>query len=314
MTETKKVLITPKSYHHYKDQAYALLRSKGYEPLENRTGRTLTGDEIVELAGEGVVGIIVGVDPMPASVLERLKDMRAISKYGMGVDNIDTVRAAELGMQVRAAKGTNNVSVAELAVGLLFAVSRHIPEMASEVKSGGWGRVMGRELTGKRLGLVGGGQIGMEVAKRAVGLQMEVTVYDPFLKEDAFAGQTGMTLERDLDRLFADSDYVSLHVPATEETHHLINERTLSLMRPSAFLINTSRGELIDEEALCEALTAGKLAGAASDVYSSEPPLPGSKLAGLPSFILTPHTGAYTHEAIEKMVLRSTENLLEMLE
>ena len=314
MTEFKKVLVTPKSFHHYKDKAYALLRAKGYEPVENRTGRSLTEDEIVELAKEGVVGVIVGVDPMPAGVLEKLKDVRAISKYGMGVDNIDTVRAAELGIQVRAAKGTNNVSVAELAIGLMFAVSRHIPEMSTEVKAGGWGRALGRELTGKRLGLVGGGQIGMEVAKRAVGLEMEVAVYDPFLEDGAFAGKTGMRLERELDLLLAESDYVSLHVPATRETRHLINERTLSSMKPSAYLINTSRGELIDEEALFEALSGGKLAGAASDVYSSEPPLPGSRLVGLPSFILTPHAGAYTYEAIEKMVMRSTENLLDMLE
>jgi D-3-phosphoglycerate dehydrogenase len=217
-------------------------------------------------------------------------------------------------MQVQAAKGTNNVSVAELAIGLIFAVSRHIPEMASEVKSGGWGRVLGRELTGKKLGLVGGGQIGFEVAKRALGLEMEVSIYDPYLTEDALASKPGMRLERDLDTLFAESDYVSLHVPATKDTLHLVNARTLSLMKPSAFLINTSRGELVDEEALYEALSGGKLAGAASDVYSSEPPQPGSKLAELASFILTPHTGAYTHEAIEKMVVRSTVNLLEMLE
>lgn len=310
----KKVLITPKSYHHYKDKAYAMLREEGYEPIENRTGRTLTEDEIVELAGEGVVGVIVGVDPMSARVLDRLKDVQAISKYGMGVDNIDTVRAAELGMQVRAAKGTNNISVAELAIGLIFAISRNIPEMASEVKSGGWSRVLGRELTGKKLGIVGGGQIGFEVAKRALGLEMEVAVYDPFLTEDALASKQGIRLEWNLDALFAESDYVSLHVPATKDTFHLVNARTLSLMKPSAFLINTSRGELVDEEALYEALSGGKLAGAASDVYSSEPPLPGSQLAGLAPFILTPHTGAYTHEAIEKMVVRSTVNLLEMLE
>lgn len=193
-----KVLITPKSYHHYKDTAYALLRKSGYEPVENQTGRTLTEEEIVTFAREGVAGIIVGVDPLPGRVLEQLKDVRAISKYGMGVDNIDIERAEALGMQVRAAKGTNNVSVAELAIGMLFAASRHIPAMNAEVKTGGWGRVLGRELTGKKLGLIGCGQIGFEVAKRARGLEMEVVVYDPFLGDDAFAGRPGIYLERSL--------------------------------------------------------------------------------------------------------------------
>lgn len=308
-----KVLITPKSYHHYKDEAYRLLRENGLEPVENKTGRTLTEDEIVALAGEGVVGVIVGVDPMPARVIEKLRDVKAISKYGMGVDNIDTVRAAELGIGVRAAQGTNNVSVAEFAIGLLFAVSRHIPAMSERTKAGGWDRVLGREVTGKRIGIVGGGQIGQEVAVRALGLGMLVSVYDPFLKDDAFANRPGISLVRDLDAMLAASDYVSLHVPATKETHRLVNARTLALLKPSAYLINTSRGELVDEEALYEALSAGRLAGAASDVYSSEPPLPGSRLVSLPSFILTPHTGAFTHEAIEKMVVRSTANLIDML-
>ncbi|RXZ83854.1 phosphoglycerate dehydrogenase [Paenibacillaceae bacterium] len=309
-----KVLVTPKSYHHYKDKAYELLRTKGYEPIENKTGRTLTEEELIGLAKEGVVGVIVGVDPMPAAVIEQLKDVRAISKYGMGVDNIDTVRASELGIQVRAAQGTNNVSVAELAIGLILAASRHIPAMTSKVKQGSWDRVLGREITGKRLGIVGGGQIGLEVAKRAQGLQMGVTVYDPFLKDEAFAGKPGIALERNLDTLFAESDYITLHVPAVPDTRGLINERTLALMKPSAVLINTSRGELVDEEALYDALIQGRLSAAATDVFSVEPPQPGNKLAQLEQFILTPHTGAFTYEAIERMVLRSTANLLEMLE
>ncbi|BBI32846.1 phosphoglycerate dehydrogenase [Cohnella abietis] len=309
-----KVLITPKSYHYYKDKAFEMLRAKGYEPIENQTGRTLTEDEIIELAKEGVVGVIVGVDPMPARVLEQLKDVRAVSKYGMGVDNIDTGRAGELGIQVRAAQGTNNVSVAELAIGLIFAASRHLPAMSAKVKQGSWDRILGRELTGKTVGIVGGGQIGFEVAKRARGLEMDVSVYDPFLKDDAFADQPGIRLVRDLDALFASSDYISLHVPAVPDTYHLINARTLALMKPSAILINTSRGELIDEEALYDALVDGKLSGAAVDVFSSEPPQPGNKLVALDQFILTSHTGAFTYEAIEKMVLRSTINLLDMLE
>lgn len=309
----EKVLITPKSYHHYSEEAYRMLREHGLEPIANPAGRTLTEDEIVGLAGEGVAGIIVGVDPLPGRVLERLRDVRAISKYGMGVDNIDTERAAELGIAIRTAQGANNVSVAELAVGLLFAVSRHIPFMTAQVKGGGWERRMGRELTGKRLGLVGGGQIGLEVARRAAALGMNVSVFDPYMPDGALDGMSGAERERDLDRLFAEADYVSLHVPATKETKGLVGARTLALMKPGAYLVNTSRGELVDEDALYDALHSGRLAGAASDVFSSEPPPDGSRLLGLHTFILTPHTGAFTQEAIQRMVLRSTENIVELL-
>jgi D-3-phosphoglycerate dehydrogenase len=310
----KRVLITPKSFHICKEQAYARLRERGYEPIENRTGRTLTEAEIVDLAREGVVGVIVGVDPMPARVLNQLRDVKAISKYGMGTDNIDLERALQLGIRVRTAAATNHVSVAELTLGLLLACARHIPAVAANVKRGGWDRVLGRELAGKKLGLVGGGQIGREVAKRARALEMEVSVHDPYLRDETFFHQHGIRLCPRLDDLLRESDYVSLHLPATPETRHLINERTLSLMKPTAMLINTSRGELVDEDALYDALTGGRLAGAAQDVFSAEPPLPGTKLTALDSFILTSHIGAYTYEAIEKMALQSTSNLLEMLE
>jgi len=309
----KKVLITPKSFKNYKHKAYPLLEEKGYEIIENSFGRTLTEDEIVEIAKEGVEGIIIGVDPLPARVLEQLKDVKAISKYGVGMDNIDLDRAAELGIKVKNAVGTNSVSVGELAIALMFTMARKIPSHSAEVKNGGWDRSIGFELTGKKLGLVGGGQIGREVAKRARGLEMEVTIYDPYFKDDGFLSKYGISRTDNLDELLSQSDIISLHLPATADTKHMINSRTLGLMKPTAILINTSRGELVDEEALYEALTTGKIAGAAQDVFSSEPPAKDEKLLKLDNFILTPHLGAFTGEAVEKMAIVSTKNLLEML-
>jgi len=309
----KKVLITPKSFKNYKHKAYPLLEEKGYEIIENSFGRTLTEDEIVEIAKEGVEGIIIGVDPLPARVLEQLKDVKAISKYGVGMDNIDLDRAAELGIKVKNAVGTNSVSVGELAIALMFTMARKIPSHSAEVKNGGWDRSIGFELTGKKLGLVGGGQIGREVAKRARGLEMEVTIYDPYFKDDGFLSKYGISRTDNLDELLSQSDIISLHLPATADTKHMINSRTLGLMKPTAILINTARGELVDEEALYEALTTGKIAGAAQDVFSSEPPAKDEKLLKLDNFILTPHLGAFTGEAVEKMAIVSTKNLLEML-
>ncbi|UKS28276.1 phosphoglycerate dehydrogenase [Paenibacillus sp. HWE-109] len=310
----EKVLITPKSFHNYKEIVYPLMAERGYEIVENRFGRTMTEQEIIELASEGVVGIIIGVDPLPAAVLERCKDVRAISKYGMGLDNIDLEKAKELGIEVRNAAGTNHISVAEHAIGLLFALARHIPQNVTAVKQGGWERVLGVELTSKIIGVVGGGQIGREVALRAKGLRMQVAMYDPYMHDESFLEKNGIRRLHDLDTLLEQSDIVSLHLPYTQETKHLINSHTLGRMKRSALIINTSRGELVDEEALYDALAGGVIAGAAQDVFSMEPPEAGHKLLGLEQFLLTSHTGAFTKEAVERMATISTYNLLNMLE
>lgn len=310
---SKKILITPKSYGTYKSKAYPLLLEEGYEIIENNLGRTMKEEEIYEYAKKDVVGIIIGVDPLPASLLKQCKELKAISKYGVGMDNIDLDKAKELGIKVKNAVGTNNISVAEQAIALMFSISRNIPSIASGVKNGGWGRVIGSEITGKKLGLYGGGQIGKEVAKRAKGLMMDVTIYDPYFNDDGFLNTYKINRCFDLNELFSNSDIISLHVPVTPETKGIINKDTLSIMKSSALLINTSRGELIDEEALYEALISKKIAGAAQDVFSSEPPSKDEKLLSLDNFILTPHIGAFTHEAVENMVMVSTRNLLDML-
>ncbi|REK71203.1 phosphoglycerate dehydrogenase [Paenibacillus paeoniae] len=308
-----RVLITPKSFPRTMTEPAELLKAAGLEPIYNTSGRTMTEDEIIEVSRQGVVGIIVGVDPISAHVLEDLPDLKAVSKYGMGTDNIDSQRAKELAIDVRVAAGTNNVSVAELAIGLLFAIARKIPLTVAEVKKGSWQRVMGNEVTGKTLGLIGAGQIGREVALRARGLCMNVIVYDPYLQDDSFFKEHHIAISSSLEGVLGVSDFVSLHVPATAATHHLINETTLSYCKPSCYLINTSRGELVDEEALYNALLNKKLAGAAQDVFSIEPPPSNHKLLELDSFILTSHTGAYTQEAVERMAVKATENLLSML-
>ncbi|MCX7779805.1 MAG: phosphoglycerate dehydrogenase [Negativicutes bacterium] len=313
MKMTLKILITPKSYKNYKDKNYPLLTAAGYEIIENNTGKTLTEDEIIDLARQDVAGIIVGVDPLPERVLKSCRDLKAISKYGVGMDNIDLDAAARLGIKVKNAVGSNSVSVSELAIALMFEAARRVSVMSAGVKAGGWDRVGGIELTGKTLGLIGCGQIGKEVAKRAKGLCMEVEVYDPYFKEEGFLEEYGVKLSASLDELLAAADVVSLHLPLNRETRQLINSRTIAKMKKSVILINTARGELVDEEALYAALVSKSIAVAAQDVFSQEPPPPGEKLLALENFILTPHTGAFTAEAGERMALYSARNLLELL-
>jgi len=309
----EKILITPKSFKHYKENAYKLIKKHGYEIIENNLDRTMTEEEIIEAAKDDVVGIIVGIDPITANVLNQCKKLRAISKYGVGVDNIDLKRAAELGIPVKNAVGTNSISVAEHTIALMFASARRLTEVINGVKANRWDRSIGFELTNKKLGIIGGGQIGKEVAKRAVGLGMNVTIYDPYFKDHYFLKKYNINLNENFNDVLKESDIVTLHLPATKETKGLINAETLKLMKPTSILINTSRGELVDERALYDALVNHKIAFAAQDVYSSEPPKPGDPLVSLPNFILTPHVGAYTLEAVERMAMVSTENLLNLL-
>lgn len=311
---SKKILITPKSFKAYKEKAYPLLEAKGYEIIENNTGRTFSEEEIIDLARNEVVGIIVGVDPLSAKVLEQCKNLKAISKYGVGMDNIDLEKVRSLGIKVRNAIGTNNISVAEIAIALMFSITRNTYTTLSSVKNGGWSRAIGYELTNKNLGLIGGGQIGKEVAKRARGLEMNVTIYDPYFNDDNFLSKYEVSRSTNINEIYSNSDIISLHVPVTLETKGLLGKEALEAMKANAFLINTSRGELIDEEALYDALYNKKIAGAALDVFSYEPPAKDEKLLQLDNFILTSHIGAYTHEAVERMVTVSTYNLIEMLE
>ncbi len=310
---SNKILITPKSFKTYKEKAYLMLRENGFEIIENTYGRTMTEEEIIECAGEGVAGIIIGVDPLPASVLEKCKDLKAISKYGVGMDNIDLNKAKELGIKVNNAVGTNNVSVGELAIGLMFALGRNIPDTVKGIREGGWGRKIGVELTDKKLGLIGAGQIGKEVAKRAAGLEMKVSIFDPYFNDEAFLEKYNIERCHDIEQLYKESDIISLHLPVTENTRGFMNKEVFGKMKNTALLINTSRGELINERDLYDALVSGEIAGAAQDVFSSEPPEAGEKLLSLENFMLTSHIGAFTNEAVEKMVVISTRNLLDML-
>lgn len=283
---------------------------EGYEVIFNDTGQTFTEDDMLELAKD-VEGIIIGIDSITKKVIDNAENLKAISKYGVGMDNIDVKAAREKGILLDNTPNTNNVSVAELAIGLMFNIARNISYSVSEVKNLKWKRIKGVELTDKKLGLVGCGNIGKEVTRRAYGLGMRIKVYDPYFNDPDFSKEYNIELV-DLDTLLSTSDFISLHLPLNEETEDFISKRELEKMKNSAFLINTSRGGLISENSLLWALKEGEIAGAASDVFSKEPPGDNSLLA-MDNFILTPHIGANTVESVRRMATRATENLLEML-
>lgn len=307
----RKILITPKSFSNAKEKAMEILGKYEFEIVENTTGKTYSEEQMREFCSD-IDGIIVGIDPMSENVLRNAKSLKAISKYGAGLDNVDLKVAEELGIKVDRAVATNATSVAELAVGMFFSLARSIIPSAVSVKNNGWGRSIGRELTGKTVGIVGLGAIGREVARMSSGIGMSIVAYDPYFKDESFLSQYNIKISG-LEELFSKCDFISLHLPLTEETENLINSKTLSIMKPSAYIVNTSRGGLIDEDALYEALSNGVIAGAAADVFSTEP-AGDHKLLTLDNFILTAHIGAFTKEATEKMVIQSTKNLIRMLE
>lgn len=237
---------------------------------------------------------------LTGTLLAAATELVGIGRVGVGLDNIDLAAASKLGVVVVAPLDANATSVGELTVGLMLALARRIPQADRSTKAGAWDRkgCTGVELAGKTLALCGLGRIGRRVAAAARALGMRCVAYDPFLKpESPQVAETGAELYADLNQALAAADFVSAHLPVTAETRGLFNAGRFAAMRSSAYFINTSRGGVVDETALVQALQNGGLAGAALDVREVEPPTTRSGLEALENVILTPHIGAFTHEA-----------------
>lgn len=305
-----KILITPRSFVQAGKKAFELLESHGADIILNDTGKTLTEVQMIKMCAD-VEGVIVGIDPVTEKVLKSVGKLKAISKYGAGLDNIDLETARTLGIKVMRADGANSESVAELTIALMFTLARGIFPAAAEVKKGGWGRSVGTEILGKTAGILGLGAVGREVARMCRGLGMDVIAYDPYFNDEEFLDKYSI-VKSSIGEILQAGDCIFLNMPLTEDTRGLIDRSALSKMKKSAFLINTARGEVVNEEDLYDALKNGGIAGAAQDVFSKEPPGE-HKLLALENFILTPHIGAFTKEASEKTAIISAQNLIKML-
>ncbi|RLI33305.1 3-phosphoglycerate dehydrogenase [Candidatus Bathyarchaeota archaeon] len=231
-------------------------------------------------------------------------------RVGVGLDNVDVEAARQLGIQVENTPEATVSSVAELTIGLMLAVARSIPEADRTVKAGGWSKekFMGSLLKGKTLGVIGLGRIGCEVARIARAMGMRVLFYD-VLDRSREAREIGCEPLESLEKLLSESDVITVHVPLTAETRRMIGRRELSLMKPGAILINTSRGAVVDEQALLEFLREGRLAGAGLDVFEEEPPR-SLELVKLPNVVCTPHIGAQTMEAQREASLLAARKIL----
>lgn len=271
-------------------------------------------DDAAEALADAEGLIVRSESRVGASLLDRAPKLRVIGRAGAGVDTIDVDAATAHGIVVVNAPGGNAVAAAEHTLALMFALARHVPRADQTMKVGEWKRsqLMGTELTGKTLGLVGLGRVGTEVARRALGLEMQVLVYDPYVPDEHIRrlGAQPAALEGVLEG----ANYITLHVPLTDTTRGIINADRLARMQPGACLVNCARGELVDQDALLAALDSGRLGGAAIDVYPEEPVSPDNPLPRHPKIVATPHLGASTVEAQANVAVQIVKEILAVLE
>ncbi len=257
----------------------------------------ITPDQIKEKISSFDIIVVRSRTKITKEMIDRATQCKIIARVGVGLDNIDVDAAKAKNIRViNAVEGAMN-AVAELVLGLMLSMAREIPRADREIRNGKWLKkeLMGIELSGKYLGIVGLGNIGKRLAKLARGLNMNIIGFDVMPIADDFVRDVGL-IKADIDTLISSADFISFHVPLTDDTHHLVNAKRLSMMKKTAYIINTSRGEIIDEDALYNALKEGNLAGAALDVFEKEPAV-GNKLTTLSNVVCTPHMGAQTKEA-----------------
>jgi D-3-phosphoglycerate dehydrogenase len=288
-----------------------LLRETPGIELEVATG--LSPEALKAKIGAFHALVVRSATQVTADVLAAAENLRVVGRAGIGVDNVDVEAATARGVVVMNTPLANATTTAEHALALIFSLARRVPQATASMKAGKWEKKKfeGRELTGRTLGLVGMGNVGRIVAERARALQMKVIAYDPFLTEEAAAKQ-GVELVT-LDALLPRADFVTIHTPLNDQTRGLFGATAFEKMKRGAYLICAARGGIVDEAALAEALKAGRLAGAALDVFAEEPPPKDHPLFALESFICTPHLGASTEEAQEAVSREIAKQVVEYL-
>ena len=277
------------------EDAIKKLRSLGHN-VDVKSG--MSSDELKNTVPDYECMIVRSATKVRKEIIDAATNLKLIIRGGVGIDNIDVEYAKSKGIEVRNTPAASSISVAELTIAHMLALIRYIPRGTRSLKENKWEKkkLKGRELYGKTLGIIGIGRIGREVAKRALCFGMNVIVYDPYIKE-----VEGLDLKFvDFNETITNADFITIHTPLTEETHHLLSDKEFAKMKEGVYIINCARGGIIDEDALYRAINSGKVAGAAFDVFEKEPP-EGNKLLTLDNFIATPHIGASTSEAQDRI-------------
>lgn len=309
---TGLVVCTSPTFGKYTTRAEEMLTEAGLR-LERVSPDEARDPEIMKTRLEDAAALIAGAFKIPREVMEAAPGLKVMTKHGTGVDHFDLDAARDLGVVVANAPGLNADAVADLALGLMLAAARKIPFSERGARRGEWKPVMGVELKGKTLSVIGMGAIGRGLIKRAAGFDMKFMAYDPWLDAD-FAAKHGVRAVESLEEALVAADFLSLHLPLNDQTRGLMNEDRFKIMKPTAYIINTARGGVIDQEALVEALREEWIAGAGLDVLAQEPPNQNDPLLNMDNVIVTQHMGAYTEEAMASISLVCSENVIRVLD
>ena len=304
-----RILVTPRSLTRNPDPALQLLVDDGYELVFSRPGETPDETTLLRLL-PGCVGWLVGVEPVSPRVLEAAPGLRAISRNGTGADNLPLETVRRLGIQMLRANGANARGVAELAIGLILASLRHVPEQSAALKAGSWHRQSGIEIESRTLGLIGCGAVGRLVARFALALDARVRVFDPY--PDMAFTPPGDFAWASFDQVLEDAEMLSLHCPMPPDGRAVLDEAAIGRLRPGCHVVNTARAALVDEAAMLAALERDQVRAYATDVFAAEPPAL-SPLLTHPRVIATPHIGALTAESVRRATLAAVENLRRAL-
>lgn len=291
-----KVLVTATNYSKYCQPGKKLLEEAGCEIIENPYGRPYTFEELKEIIGD-IDGVVVGVDTWNEEVFRLAPNLKVLARFGVGVDNIDLKAAKDRGIIVCNSPGINSSAVAEQAAALILSSIRQVPQMNNAVHEGKWPRPMFHELKSRTVGFLGFGAIARNLVERLAGFHPEMIAYDKYPNQE-MADKLGVKLVSQ-DEVLSLADIISIHLPATDETKHLISKANIDKMKDGVYVVNTARGSIVYEKDMAEALKSGKVAGFASDVFETEPIDLAGPLFAFPNYIATPHVSAETYENCE---------------
>ncbi|MBA7573473.1 Hydroxypyruvate reductase [subsurface metagenome] len=305
-----KVLVTPTSFSKYNKRLAKNFEDMVGRVIYNTSGKPLKEAELLPIIKD-FDGYIAGLDEITSAVIEKAENLKVIARYGIGVDRVDLNAALARDIYVTTTPGANSVSVAELTIGFIICAARNIVFSNNETLKGKWPRLKGISLSGKNIGIIGLGNVGKEVALRLKPFKVKIFAYDIDF-DRVFAEKNDITYLK-LNGLLKNSDFVSLHIPVLSSTIKIVNKEFLSRMKKGSILINTSRGDLVDEKSLYESLKSGHLRAAAIDSFCSEPDYLKCPLRSLPQLIVTPHIGAATDNASDEMTRISIEECIAVL-
>jgi len=306
----RKVLISSRSFGKINSGATQLLKDNGFIPVVNSTGKKLDENQISDLIDDEVVGIIAGTEQITQKVIEKSSNLKVISRYGVGMDNVDLEFAKKKQIKVINTPDAPSLAVAELTLSLILHLLKRIGICDRRLRDKTWKGEVGNLLTGKTVGILGLGRIGKKVVELMKPFQVKLLVYDPF-PDEKFISEHNISLVR-LNELTSSSDIISLHLPLTDKTRYIISKNELLKMKKEAFLINTARGGLINEDDLFAALENNEIAGAGIDVFEQEPDT--NNLEQFENVVITPHIATMARETRKQMEIEAAENIIHLME